>query len=341
MKLNFLTSLLNKYQTDGVLGALKSLPDIFGKTLGRLVLGFFCSYVLASVCSAAALLVLVDYSLEGKVGAYDTADAAQAALPEIIAPNYFVVRKGVLNRNLFNSSGEVPDESNDFSDDDQTPSGEFSLTGPCVESKLPLKLSGTIFMGESSMSLASVVDTSASETDTYMVGDVIIDHPKARVVKIERKRVVINNAGLKECLEIDKDASMKEENPMPAVVRSEVTNKPPSGPPADGGAVVLTGAYVEEQIGEGFGKIIQAARLVPKPDESGGTVGFKIFAIKPGSILEKMGLKNGDIITKANDTSMKNPDQGFALYQALQDNNDIVVEVDRGGTPTTLKIQIK
>ena len=88
--------------------------------------------------------------------------------------------------------------------------------------------------------------------------------------------------------------------------------------------------------------VIQAARIVPKTDKQTGKMeGFKIFAIKPNSILSKTGLKNNDIITKVNDTSMKNPDQGFALYQSLQDENDIVIHVLRGGTPTLVKVQIK
>ena len=100
------------------------------------------------------------------------------------------LEKGVVNRNIFNSDGEVPDESDPVDMQDSNPTGEFSMTGPCDKSRLPLKLTGTIYMGDSESSLASILDTGANETDTYKVGDQIIENDGVVVAKIERKRVI-------------------------------------------------------------------------------------------------------------------------------------------------------
>jgi type II secretory pathway component PulC len=69
--------------------------------------------------------------------------------------------------------------------------------------------------------------------------------------------------------------------------------------------------------------------------------GFKIFAIDSASLLGKTGLKNGDIITGVNDTSLKQPEQGFALYQAFQDEKEVRINIQRGGTPMTITCRIK
>jgi type II secretory pathway component PulC len=99
--------------------------------------------------------------------------------------------------------------------------------------------------------------------------------------------------------------------------------------------------YVEKSVGPGFGKILEAGRLVPY-NKDNQMVGFKLINVEPGSLFTKIGLAGGDVITKVNDISMAQPDQGFALYQALQDSREIRVEYLKGGAqPTTLTIDIK
>ena len=72
------------------------------------------------------------------------------------------------------------------------------------------------------------------------------------------------------------------------------------------------------ELGPGFGTIIQKARLVPNTVDNQMN-GFKIFAIDRSSLYGKTGLQDGDIITQVNETSLKLPEQGFALLQSFQD----------------------
>ena len=331
----------------------KAIPEQTLQVFGNALIVLFTSYVSASVCSAAALMLLVDLTSSPQTKKASTKSNFDVSLPSIESPNYFSIRQAVIGRNIFNSKGEIPDETSQTESEvttEKVGNGEFRLDGPCLDSKLPLKLSGTIYMGQAGTSLASVVDSSANSTDTYKVGDAIIDFPGAEVALVERKRVVINNNGVKECLTVDYGDSDKVASVSPVNTRSGSFDESPPISSDDepvvsenSETVVLTSSYVESQLGEGFGTIIQAARLVPKNSASGGDIeGFKIFAIKANSILSKIGFKNGDIITRVNDTSMKRPDQGFALYQSLQDENEIVIQVLRGGKkPTSLKVQIK
>ena len=315
-----------------------NLVEVFGNFISTIVLSYLC----AILFSATILVVLVDFNLSKSKRSKSGGSQSSNVVLQANTLNYFDLKKGVVGRNLFNSNGEVPEEGNTKQTEKVSAGGDFKLDGPCGETDLPIKLTGTIFMGPSSdFSIATVFDSAANQTDTYKKGDQIIEQPGVRVAMIERKRVVLNNNGSKECIDVDYDGDLSKSN------GSEAGKKSSAGeqiglPDRQGETVVLTGSYVEEQLGEGFSKIIQAARLVPKSDESGNPQGFKIFAIKADSILAKMGFKNGDVITQVNDTSMKLPDQGFALYQSLQEENDIIIRVLRNGkTPSTLKVEIK
>ncbi|MCY4381362.1 MAG: hypothetical protein OXC40_07350, partial [Proteobacteria bacterium] len=64
-------------------------------------------------------------------------------------------------------------------------------------------------------------------------------------------------------------------------------------------------------------------------------------AIKPGTLFSRIGLQNNDIIHQVNSTSLKVVGEGFALYQALQDENEVVIGILRRDQPKTIKVKIE
>ena len=162
---------------------------------------------------------------------------------------------------------------------------------------------------------------------------------------MERTRVILNNGGKKECLEkIVKGPKGTTSNFASAGGFSSSGSGSSGGapPPASTGKdCALEEKYVQDQLGPGFGTIIQKARLVPNTTDNQMN-GFKIFAIDQSSLLAKIGLKNGDIITKVNDVSLKQPEQGFTLYQAFQDEREVLIHLLRKGkTPMNITCRIK
>ena len=69
--------------------------------------------------------------------------------------------------------------------------------------------------------------------------------------------------------------------------------------------------------------------------------GFKIIAITSGSLFDKMKLSNGDVITEVNGVSLRDASQGFKLYQALQEEREITVNLTRSGEPMVRKVRVK
>ena len=244
--------------------------------------------------------------------------------------NYRDVRKAVLDRNIFNATGEVPDQK-ELADN---AAQEMELAGQCNKPTLKIKVVGTIYLGDDD-SVVSVREASYSHSDTYRVGDKIVGYEDVRIVAIEREQMIVDNGGSRECYKIEKSANVASRTEGYQTSKSKN-----SGDGDRGGAVVLDSAWVETQLGPGFSQVLKSARLVPNLD--GESVnGFKIFAIKKGTLFNKIGLRNGDIIQKINDTSLEQAEQGFALYQIFQEDQEIVFNIMRKNKPQTISVVIK
>ena len=315
------SSLLNKTS--------KLLAQIFVSA----VVVVMSAYVVATVVNVVMVYVLVQtLNSRGSVQLQLSAD------PIVIEKfNHFKFNGIVLKRHLFNSSGEYPH-------DDSSPKDQALLDGDCKATSLDLKLVGVIINDNPQMSVATVIDKKMKVTDVYRQGDGVIDYP-AVVMGIEKGRMILDVSGARECLEIsatgrvDRQAyrtssQLKQTKSLAQKSSFDLTAAGGSG------VVKLQDSYVEEQLGEGFVKIIQSSRFVPHIDESGQPQGFRVFAIKSNTLFKKIGLQDNDIIYQVNQTSLKNVEQGFALYQALQDENEVVIGVMRKGEPVTVKVQI-
>jgi type II secretion system protein C len=317
-----------------------------GKKLG-LVLGV--SFVAASGVSDFIMAEMMSSTMISyqKLARRTTNSTASV---QMISANYRDIRKAIEDRNIFNLDGEFPDESDPSEAEVVTSTNrdDFDMNAACVKSNLPLELVGTIYLTRPEDSIATIKEKGFSASDLYKVGDLIIDHDDAQVAAIHPRRVVVNNAGVKECLELIIKTPGNRADGFPDLPPSTPTGLTPldsagNDSPVDskGNSVILEEAYVQKQLGAGFGNIIQKARLVPNTNANNGMNGFKIFAIDKASLIGRIGLKNGDIITGVNEVSLKQPEQGFQLYQALQDEREITIKVERKGKPKTINIQIK
>jgi general secretion pathway protein C len=75
--------------------------------------------------------------------------------------------------------------------------------------------------------------------------------------------------------------------------------------------------------------------------ENGVVNGFKVFAIKSGSIFQELGLKNGDVIQRINGTEIDSVEKAIPMLQLLKTESAISIDLSRGGAKKTLSIEIR
>jgi len=86
--------------------------------------------------------------------------------------------------------------------------------------------------------------------------------------------------------------------------------------------------------------LMEQIRVRPK-FEGGQPRGFVIYNIGPGSIFEKMGLQDGDIIVSVNGRAFETTQPVVEFYDALMKGETVSLEVNREGSPQRLLFEIR
>ncbi|MGY3804018.1 hypothetical protein ACWNT8_08160 [Pigmentibacter ruber] len=248
--------------------------------------------------------------------------------PQLISNSSFsVVKKSIINRNIFNKNGDIPIE-----DQDDNNSGLIKNFDevPCSnqEEKLPVELVGILFTGNSKTNLVTFKDSRVETADVYKEGQNIIEFDNYQIYKITGpSSVQLRNQNKKICL-------------FTGTKERLITKKEDESSNNEEQITELDSDYVSEQIGPGFSRILNSARLVPE-SQGGKTIGFKIYGITSGSLFEKIKLENGDVITSVNGINLEDPAQGFKIYEALQDESTITLQIKRTGALMTKKVIVR
>ncbi|HYA13960.1 MAG TPA: type II secretion system protein N [Syntrophales bacterium] len=87
-------------------------------------------------------------------------------------------------------------------------------------------------------------------------------------------------------------------------------------------------------------QIMTDAKLIPnmvngKPD------GFILQEIRKNGVYDNLGLKNGDILLRINDSSISNPENALQTFMALKGMDKVQLDIIRDGNRTTLNYQIR
>lgn len=226
----------------------------------------------------------------------------------------------IYERNLFNSS--------------EGPLTGIVSEGPAPLSELKAKLIGTVVSEAEDFSFAVIMDTVTNETGIYHVNDMLLN--EAKILKIERSRVIIFRNGVQESLVVYEE----EFSPSGQQIASLPQTTPPYDIRQEGSNRYVISRDEVERSTQNLGKLMTEARLVPNL-EGGKINGYKIFAIKPDSLYTKIGLQNGDIIYKVNGIDISDPERAFQLFQQLKNERYFQVEVVRNNQRQTLTYQVQ
>lgn len=255
----------------------------------------------------------------------------------------------ILKRNIFNSTGELGDGA------DNVPKNKAGDSSQAVLTSLPLKLHGLIFGGTPYSGLATIEDTSKKKIDSYVVGDAIMRNVK--VLEIYPERVIIDNEGAREFIEIEKlnlVRSSRRKGPAGGTSPGEALSSGPapitSGPPPDsykeegferkGASIVVNDSFKRDMLGPKMTKVLQDAKAVPNM-VNGELKGFRLERIREDSVYLKAGFQNGDIVEEINGVPLKDAAGAIRLLQQLRNEKEMEVRVNRGGATFNMHITVQ
>lgn len=188
-------------------------------------------------------------------------------------------------------------------------------------SSLELSLIGT-FIQTGQQPFAIIEDSKKQLQEVFNIGDSVFD--AAKLVKILQDRVEIERDGKIEILRLDD---------FPDVASGS------SATATDGDQFVIAEQEVETALNN-LPLLMTQARAVPY-FRDGKAVGLRMFAIRPGSIYEKIGLQNGDILKTINGNDMGDMTQALKLFETLKSERSISLTLERAQETKTFNYQIK
>jgi general secretion pathway protein C len=126
--------------------------------------------------------------------------------------------------------------------------------------------------------------------------------------------------------------------PAPAIVHcpAMAIHPPVTRPPV--ARPISTQTITRRQVNEWLADplpIARAARIIPTLAD-GKPIGFKLYAIHPGSVFDQYGFHNGDTVVSINGLDLTSPDKALELYSRIRETSDYNVSIIRRGQPMTL-----
>jgi type II secretion system protein C len=186
-------------------------------------------------------------------------------------------------------------------------------------SPLMLSLIGT-FITQGQEPYAIIEDKKKNTQDMFLLEQSVFE--QATLKKIYQDRVEIERNGKLEVLKLDD-------------LGGSGAGIVPSG--ADD--FVIEEAELDKGL-ENLPLLLTQARAVPY-FKDGRSIGLRLFAIKTGSLYEKVGLKNGDILKTINGNNLGDISQALKLFEQLKQERSITLILERDRQDKEFKYTIR
>lgn len=171
-------------------------------------------------------------------------------------------------------------------------------------------LKGTIAVNES-MGYAIVEEKGKGKQKLYRLGEMI---GSARLIRVTRNEAVLNSGG--------RELVMKIKETGEGALSGSLSRPSGSG-------IAISKQEVTESLGD-LKSIMSQAVVRPFMNE-GVQQGYIVSNIVPGSLYERLGLKNGDIIIDVNDKKLDSADDVLQLVNVMQSGGGVSVNLMRNG----------
>ncbi len=240
----------------------------------------------------------------------------------------------ILDKNIFNAVVQETSSQKKAIEEKTITSDQLKNL---AKTTLRVRLRGTAVRSQGD-SFAVIEDRGTRKEDLYRVGDIILG--EAKLIQILEDRVVLLREGRKETLEL-----FAEEEPAKGGRREVASTRTETSGPAGGirrlGSNRWSVSREEvESAKTNMSQLMTQVRIVPNFSE-GKPDGFKLLSIKRGSLFDRLGLRNGDVIRKINGVPLDNPEKVFEVYEGLESGQSIAVDILRGKREQTFNYELR
>ncbi|MEW6992212.1 type II secretion system protein GspC [Colwelliaceae bacterium 6441] len=214
------------------------------------------------------------------------------------------------------------------------------------ETKLNLTLSGTVASDDPEIAAAIIENNGKQET--YGIGDKITG-TRATLESVSSDRVLIKQSGRLETLMLDgfdykqvtaNRNNMAERESNPSAHRPLRQNIPQVLDQRDNEALSRTAMQLKKDINEDPGKITDYLKISPKREE-GNIIGYQLMPGKNAEFFQSSGLKSGDIAIQMNGLDLTIPSEAAQALQALKEEQELSLLIDRNGEMTEILFSIQ
>jgi general secretion pathway protein C len=234
--------------------------------------------------------------------------------PKLSEPVYL---SAILGRNLFDPAAIGKDEEGE--------EGEGGIPA------LAIKLRGTIVVVPAAYSAAFIEEDGKANVWAYGIGQTV---QGAEIVAIERDRILVRRGATEEWVEVGGRTTEAE---RPAA----------SGEGGEGGVTAdsetsfsIERRMLDEKLAD-LASLQKEARALLHRGPDGEYDGYRLSAIRRGSMLDSLGVKNGDIIHSVNGLPLTSVDGAMKALEQLRSDSSFKIEVTRRGQPVSLDYAVK
>lgn len=231
----------------------------------------------------------------------------------------------ILDRSLFDSqavgqAGELIDLASQQ---------VVAQSAPPAAARSEMTLIGTVVAGEDSLALIQV----GRKPGVFRLQEEL--SPGVEVVEITRQLVVVNEGGERRELLLQ-----PRKQSQARLIRQE-------GAAVARGDVVSLGENrwqvsqaAADNARANLNSLLQTARMVPQV-QNGQTIGFKLVELDRGSLLERIGLRVGDLVVEINQVELNSPEKALQIFQQVREASNISLGLIRNGKRETFEYRFE
>lgn len=240
--------------------------------------------------------------------------------PRVVALSQRQYVDGILRRNLFDSTAIG-----------QKSSAEGDTTG-VTQSDLKVVLKGTLVAEPAQYSTAFIAeDAKDAQASAYGLGAMVLG---AKILEIRDTKVKILRDGVEEWIIMGDEVVSTTTTSGPTPTDEEGVEK------VGENDFVVSRAKLDEYLND-MESLSRMGRALLHRGPDGEFDGYRLSAIRRGSMPDKLGIRNGDIIHNVNGLALNNVQNAMTAFSSLQSESGLKFEVTRRGQPVTLNYDIQ